>query len=61
MPFLGWSAGPTQFLLQIDNGDGYVEYTKYLVEESVVIDDQLNQPTLMSFTLSNFDDGFDIL
>ncbi len=60
MPFLGWSAGPTQFLLQIDNGDGYVEYTKYLVEESVVIDDQLNQPTLMSFTLSNFDDGFDI-
>ncbi len=44
--------------LKIDNGSGFVDYTKYLIEESVAVDDSINQPTITSFVLANIDTAF---
>jgi hypothetical protein len=46
--------------LTINNGDGLgdVDYTHYVIPSSISIEDSLNTPTLLSFTLSNVDGAF---
>ncbi len=44
--------------LLINNGAGEIDYTKYVVENSLDIEDSLNTPTLLSFTLVNVDGSF---
>ena len=46
--------------LLINNGDGKgdVDYTRYVVPSSINVQDSLNTPTLVSFTLSNIDGAF---
>lgn len=42
----------------IDNGQGPVDYTRYLFSGSLKVEDSINQPTLTTFLLSNNDNGF---
>lgn len=46
--------------LLINNGDGKgnVDYTHYVVPSSIDVEDSLNTPTLLSFTLANVDGAF---
>jgi hypothetical protein len=46
--------------LLINNGDGKgdVDYTHYVIPESIDIEDSLNTPTLLAFTLANVDPVF---
>src|SRR5882724_5323398 len=44
--------------LFINNGSGFVDYTSYVMQGSIVIEDSLNVPTLLSFTLTNNDNAF---
>jgi hypothetical protein len=44
--------------LTIDNGNGPIDYTRYVLPDSITIEDSINVPTLLSFTLSNIDDNF---
>ena len=48
--------------LLINNGDGKgdVDYTRYVIPESIDIEDSINTPTLISFTLSNSDTLFKV-
>jgi hypothetical protein len=44
----------------INNGDGLgpVDYTRYVIPSSIEMDDSINTPTLLSFSLSNIDSVF---
>jgi hypothetical protein len=42
----------------IDNGSGYVDYTRYVAEGSLVVTDDINVPTLTDFVLINLDPSF---
>jgi hypothetical protein len=42
----------------INNGSGNVDYTRYVVDGSLNIEDSVNVPTLISFQLSNIDQLF---
>lgn len=46
----------------INNGDGLgnVDYTKYVVPTTIQMDDSINVPTLLSFTLVNVDQAFKV-
>lgn len=44
--------------LFINNGSGYVDYSKYVVDGSLSIEELINQPVVTNFTLSNFDTTF---
>ena len=44
--------------LLINNGAGFQDYTRYVIEGSIDIEDSLNTPTLFSFGLSNVDGTF---
>src|SRR5258706_5794140 len=46
--------------LLINNGDGQgdVDYTRYVIPSSIDIEDSLNTPTLLAFTLTNVDSLF---
>ena len=46
------------FKLTIDAGLGPVDYTSYLIPESLTVEDSLTVPTLLSFTLVNKDNAF---
>lgn len=44
--------------LLINNGSGPIDYTRYVVPSSIQMDDSINVPTLLSFTLGNIDNAF---
>jgi len=44
--------------LTIDNGNGPIDYTRYVIPESIQIEDSINVPTLLSFQLCNIDNNF---
>src|ERR1035437_2406213 len=47
--------------LTIDNGPangGVTDYTSYVLPESISVQDSINVPTLLTFTLANNDDAF---
>jgi hypothetical protein len=44
--------------LLINSGQGPVDYTRYLIDSTVDIEDSINTPSLLSFTLSNVDGAF---
>jgi hypothetical protein len=48
--------------LLINNGDGngLVDYTRYVIMQSIDVEDSINTPTLLSFTLANTDGAFKI-
>jgi hypothetical protein len=46
--------------LLINNGRGPVDYTRYVIASSINIEDSINTPTLISFTLVNADAAFQV-
>lgn len=44
--------------LTIDNGAGAVDYSQYVIPESITVQDSINVPTLLTFTLVNTDNAF---
>ena len=44
----------------INNGNGYVDYTRYVVDQSASVEDAINVPTLLNFTLAPTDNSFSV-
>src|ERR1019366_3815663 len=44
--------------LTINNGSGEVDYTSYVLPETISVQDSINVPTLLTFTLVNTDNAF---
>lgn len=44
----------------INNGAGYVDYTRYVMDSTLTVEDAINVPTLLNFTLAPTDNSFSI-
>src|SRR6185369_7154267 len=44
----------------IDNGLGFIDYTRYVDEKTIVVTDSINVPTLAEFSCHNIGDAFEV-